>query len=146
MEAEIRWTTFCRWFSNAFSSMKIVLFWFTFHGNMYPRIQSMTIQHWFRWWLGIKKVTSHHLASQGPNVFEYVNQSKSCVIILDGSQLLLCSIPGSSYIISCAYIDHICPSDHPSLCLSILKYTCLCNISWNLFLKSFQTWQGYCAG
>ena len=35
-------------FSNACSSMKIVVFWFKFHCNMFPWSQSTIIQHWLR--------------------------------------------------------------------------------------------------
>ena len=35
-------------FSQAFSSMKIAVFWLNFHWNMFARVQLTIIQHWYR--------------------------------------------------------------------------------------------------
>ena len=33
-------------FSNVFPCMKIAVFWFKFHWNLFPRVQLTTLQHW----------------------------------------------------------------------------------------------------
>ena len=54
-------TIFQTTFSNAFSWIKIVAFWWKFHWNLFPRVQLTTFQHWFRKWLGAGQATSHYL-------------------------------------------------------------------------------------
>ena len=39
-------------FSAAFSWMKRFVFWLKFHWSLFPRIQLITTQHCFRYWLG----------------------------------------------------------------------------------------------
>ena len=46
---------------NAFSWMKIYEFRLKFHWNLFPGVQLTIFQHWFRWWLGADKATSHYL-------------------------------------------------------------------------------------
>ena len=64
--------------SNAFSWMKMLEFRLRFHWSLFPRVQLIIIQHWFRYWLGAVQATSHYLnqwwlvywriyASLGPN-------------------------------------------------------------------------------
>ena len=48
-------------FSNAFSWMKMFKFRLRFHWSLFPRVQLIILQHWFRWWLGAGQVTSHYL-------------------------------------------------------------------------------------
>ena len=48
-------------FSIAFSWVKIVVFWWKFHWNLFPWIQLTIFQHWVRWWLGAGQATSHYL-------------------------------------------------------------------------------------
>ena len=48
-------------FSTEFSCRKIVVCWFKFHWNLFPRVQSITIQHWFRQWFGNDQAMSHYL-------------------------------------------------------------------------------------
>ena len=40
---------------------KIVVFWFQFHWSVFLRLYMVICQHWFRWWLGICLMPSHHL-------------------------------------------------------------------------------------
>ena len=47
--------------SNAFSWMKIYKCWLGFHLILFPRVQLIIFQHWFRWWLGADQATSHYL-------------------------------------------------------------------------------------
>ena len=42
-------------FSNLFSSMKIVVFWFKFHWSMFPRVQLTISHHWFRYGLALNR-------------------------------------------------------------------------------------------
>ena len=48
-------------FSNAFSWIKIVVFWWKFRWNLFPRVQLTIFQLWFREWLGASQETSHYL-------------------------------------------------------------------------------------
>ena len=48
-------------FSNAFSWMKILKFQLECHWNLFPRVQLIIFQHWFRQWLGADQATSHYL-------------------------------------------------------------------------------------
>ena len=47
--------------SNAFSCMIIGLTWLKFHWSLFPRVQLLINQHWFRQWLGTCSVPSHYL-------------------------------------------------------------------------------------
>ena len=47
-------------FSNAFSWIKIRVFWFNFHWILFLWVQLTIRQHWSRWWLGAEQVTSHY--------------------------------------------------------------------------------------
>ena len=47
--------------SNSFSWMKMFNFGFKFHWSLFQGVQLTISQHWFGWWLGAKKVTSHYL-------------------------------------------------------------------------------------
>ena len=48
-------------FSSAFSSMKMFEFWLRFHWSLFLSVKLTIFQHWFRWWLGAKQVTSHYV-------------------------------------------------------------------------------------
>ena len=48
-------------FSIAFSWMKIYKFRLRFHWNLFLGVQLTIFQHWFRWWLGTDRATSHYL-------------------------------------------------------------------------------------
>ena len=52
--------------SNAFSWMKIFVFWVEFHWSLLPRVQLIITQHYFRWWLGGQQATSHYLSQCCP--------------------------------------------------------------------------------
>ena len=54
-------------FSNAFSWMKIFIFWFEHQWSFFLRVQLTILQHWFRWWLGPDQATSHYLNQCWPN-------------------------------------------------------------------------------
>ena len=43
-----KWPPFWLTFSNEFSWMKMVEFWFIFHWNLFPRVQLTIWQHWLR--------------------------------------------------------------------------------------------------
>ena len=47
--------------SHAFSWMKMYKFWLIFHWSLFPKVQSIIFQHWFRKWLGAVQATSHYL-------------------------------------------------------------------------------------
>ena len=47
--------------SNTFSWMKMSWFRLKFHWGLFLRVQLMTSQHWFRYWLGADQATSHCL-------------------------------------------------------------------------------------
>ena len=51
-------------FSNAFSQMQIIGFWFKFHRYFLPMVQLTITHHYVGWWLGVKQVTSHFLDQQ----------------------------------------------------------------------------------
>ena len=49
-------------FWNAFTSIKIVVFWFKFHWDLFLKAQMKTSQHyWFRYWLSAERATGHCL-------------------------------------------------------------------------------------
>ena len=48
-------------FSNGFSWMKLFKFRLRFHWSLFPRVQIIIFQHWFRYWLGAGQATSHYL-------------------------------------------------------------------------------------
>ena len=48
-------------FSNAFSWMKTFEFWLQFHWISFPKVELTIFQHWFRYWLGTDKATSHYM-------------------------------------------------------------------------------------
>ena len=48
-------------FSSAFSWMKMFEFRLKFHWGLFLRVQLTIFHHWFRWWLGTVKATSHCL-------------------------------------------------------------------------------------
>ena len=52
---------------NAFSWMKMLEFWLTFHWSLFLRVQLTIFQHWFRWWLGAQQATSHYLNQWWPS-------------------------------------------------------------------------------
>ena len=47
--------------SNTFSWMKMLEFRLKFHWNLVLRVQLTIIEHWFTWWLGAVRATSHYL-------------------------------------------------------------------------------------
>ena len=47
--------------SNAFSWMKMLEFRLRFHWSLFLSVQLTIFQHWFRYWLGAGKATSHYL-------------------------------------------------------------------------------------
>ena len=55
-------------FSNAFSSMKIVVFWLEFHWNSFPIVQLTIFKHWVRKWLGTEQAASHYLNQRWLNL------------------------------------------------------------------------------
>ena len=60
--AETKWTPCCRrQFSKAYSWIKMFGFRLTFHLSLLPRVQLTIFLHWFRYWLGAVKATSHYL-------------------------------------------------------------------------------------
>ena len=48
-------------FSNTFSWMKMFEFRLKFHWILFPMVQLIIFQYWFRWWLGADQATSHYL-------------------------------------------------------------------------------------
>ena len=48
-------------FWNAFSWMKMFELRLKFHWSLFPRVQLIIFQHWFRWWLDTVLATSHYL-------------------------------------------------------------------------------------
>ena len=52
---------FLRSFRKSFSCMKIVLFWFKFYWNLFPRVPSVRLQHRLRRWLDTDQATSHYM-------------------------------------------------------------------------------------
>ena len=48
-------------FSNEFSWMKMLEFWFKFNWRLFLRVQLTIFHHWFRLWLGAEHATSHCL-------------------------------------------------------------------------------------
>ena len=48
-------------FSIGFSWMKMTIFRFKFHWNLFPGVQLIINQNWFRQWLGTEQATSHYL-------------------------------------------------------------------------------------
>ena len=55
-------------FSNSFSWMKIVLFWFKFHWNLFPKIELLKSLCWINYWPGVENVPSRFGAE---NPYEY---------------------------------------------------------------------------
>ena len=54
-------TNSLRTFSNAFPWMKIYKLRLRFHWSLFPRVQFIMFQHWFRLWLGAEQAPSHYL-------------------------------------------------------------------------------------
>ena len=54
-------------FSNAFSWMGSLGFWFEFHWILFLGVQLTITQHWFRQWLGANQATSHYLNQYCPD-------------------------------------------------------------------------------
>ena len=48
-------------FSNRFSCMKMLAFRLKFQWSLFPWVQLILFQHWFRYWLGAVQATSHYL-------------------------------------------------------------------------------------
>ena len=63
-------------FSNAFSWMKIIVFYLKFYWNMFPCVQLTIWQHRFRWWLGTKQALSHHLIQSWPRSLMHICPTK----------------------------------------------------------------------
>ena len=59
-------------FSDAFSWMKKFDFWLKFHWSLFLRVQLTITQHWFRWWLGAEKATSHYLKQGWPDSLTHI--------------------------------------------------------------------------
>ena len=55
-------------FSNSFSWMKNVLFWFKFHWNLFPKIELLKSLCWINYWPGVENVPSRFGAE---NPYEY---------------------------------------------------------------------------
>ena len=53
-------------FSNL-SSMKVFEFQLQFHWSLFPRVQLITSQHWFRWWLDTEQARNHYPNQCWPN-------------------------------------------------------------------------------
>ena len=62
--------------SNAFLSMKIVVFWLKFHWIMFATVQFTIIQHCFRQWLGAEQATSHCLNQWWPSLVTHICVSR----------------------------------------------------------------------
>ena len=58
--------------SNAFSWMKSCVLWLNFRRSLFPRVQLMIFQHWFRKWLGAEKATSHYLNQCWPDSLTHI--------------------------------------------------------------------------
>ena len=58
----------------SFSWMKVPVFWFKFHGNLFPRVPLITSQHWVRKLLGIKQETSHFLNQWWPSLLTHITK------------------------------------------------------------------------
>ena len=48
-------------FSNTFSWMTVYELRLKFHWNLFVRVQSTIVRHWFRQWLGAEQATRHYL-------------------------------------------------------------------------------------
>ena len=60
LRLETKWLTFYRkYFQIHFLAWKLLYFLCKFHWNLIPKVQIKICDHWFRWWLGAKQVTSH---------------------------------------------------------------------------------------
>ena len=55
-----------------FLSMKIIAFLFKFNWNLFPSVQWMVSQHWFRWWLGTWQLPSHYLNQCWPGLWMHI--------------------------------------------------------------------------
>ena len=74
--------------SNSFSWMHILEFWSKLHWNSFlTGVQLSMSQHWFRWWLGTLRVTSHYL-----NQYRFVYWRKDASLILWWSCLTHCGL------------------------------------------------------
>ena len=81
-------------FSNAFSWMKIVVFCWKFHWNLFPEIQLIAFQHWFRQWLAVGQARSPYLSQWWLNLYASLSLNE-----------LITPVPGR-------YVRHIYGSPH----------------------------------
>ena len=59
-------------FSNAFSAMKIAVFWLKSHWNMFQKAQLRMVLHRFKQWLGTWQATSHYLNQWWPSLVTHI--------------------------------------------------------------------------
>ena len=59
-------------FSNAFSRMKGLVYWFESHWPLFLRVQLRISQHRFRKWLGAEQATSHYLNQCWPSSLSHI--------------------------------------------------------------------------
>ena len=52
--------------------MKSLVFWLKFHWSLFPGVQLIITQHWFRKWLGAGQATSHYLNQWWPSALMYI--------------------------------------------------------------------------
>ena len=66
IEFHLWYENYRRHFSNL-SSMKVFVFQLQFHWSLFPRVQLIISQHWFRQWLGTEQARNHYPNQCWPN-------------------------------------------------------------------------------
>ena len=93
-EAETKWPSLVRWHLNAFSYwMKMLELRVRFRWCLFQRIQLMTCQHWFRWWLGAEQATGHYLNQWWCKLLTYVYITRPQWVILHTAECTLTHWP-----------------------------------------------------
>ena len=128
-EAVIKQPPFCRQHIQIhFCWIKIVVLWFKFDWNLFPGMQS--IHHWFRYWLGAVKVTSHYLKQSWPSLLMHICVTRSWCVNTSrlSDTYICCRKPGHHCFTSWSFA-------YPVLNHYLNKYWCVVNLDpcqWNL--------------
>ena len=77
---------------------------FKFHWELFPMVQLMILQHWFREWLGADQATSHHVNQWWPSLLMHVCVIQPLWVKLNHSRILL-HLP-NLVIMPSSYLNH----------------------------------------
>ena len=112
-------------FSDAFSWMKIFIFWVQFHLILFLWVQLTITQHWFRQWLGAEYATSHYLNQWWPHSLTHVCGTRG--ICLDLTEKWRQALDSRWYLALYfwALAKHLDAYHIVPFCISCMNMTCL---------------------